>query len=219
MDNERKIKVILADDHAVLREGISRYIEKKSDNIEVVGEAADWHELIQLLRSKTRADVALLDITMPGGDGLNSVKNIRAEFPDLKIIMLSGLPEGEYAPRFLKAGASGYISKVDSLKTIIPAIKDVAKGGIAISQDLKQRLALDKLQIGKKPFALEALTDREFQVLVQLGSGKSPSEVAKLLHLSSKTISTHRNSIMRKMDWKHNGEMIFYAIKKGLVTK
>lgn len=213
------IKVVFADDHAVLREGIARYIEKKSDGIELVGQAADWKELMELLRSNSQCDVALLDITMPGGDGLDVVKTIRTEFSHIKILMLSALPENEYALRFINAGASGYISKAGSIKNIISSIRNAAEGKIVLSESLKQNLALAKLQKRELYASLEGLTDREFQVLVQLGAGKSPSEVASLLYLSPKTVSTHRNNIMRKMNWKHNGELIFYAIQKGLVNK
>ena len=219
MCSDHKIKVVLADDHAVLREGIVRYIEKHSDFIEFIGETSDWKGLMKLLRSKIHCDVALLDIMMPGGDGLDAVKNILSEFPDIKVLMISAHSEKDYAMRFINAGASGFISKVGSIKEIIPAIRDVAEGKIVLSESLKKEMALKKTRKRESSSSLEGLTDREFQVLVQLGSGKSPSEVAKFLHLSPKTVSTHRNNIIKKMNWKHNGELIFYAIQKGLVSK
>ncbi|MBT5471544.1 MAG: response regulator transcription factor [Nitrospina sp.] len=216
MQNISVIKIVLADDHAFLREGIAGYVERKSKDMEVVGQASNWKELMRVLRSNIQCDLALLDIMMPNGDGLNMVKNIRAEFPNIKLLMYSSLPEEEYALRFIKSGASGFISKADSIKNVLRFIRDAVKDKIVLSEKYKQTLAGIRANNSDPISPVENLTDREFQVLVQLGSGKSPSEVAELLHLSPRTVSTHRNNILRKMNWKNNAEMMFYVIKNGM---
>ena len=214
-----KIKVVVADDHAILRDGLVNYIEKKSDTIEIIGQASDWKELISLLRSDISCDLALLDIKMPGGDGLSIVEDIRVEFPDIKILMMSSFPEEEYALRFISAGASGFFSKSDSIRNVIQSIQDVLMGRLVLSEDLREKLTLERINKVNAFSDVEGLSNREFQVMVQLGSGQSISEVAELLHLSPRTVHTHRNNILRKMSWRNNAEMMFYVIKKGLVDK
>ncbi|MEK9629942.1 MAG: response regulator transcription factor [Nitrospinota bacterium] len=214
-----KIKVIVADDHAILRDGLVNYIEKKSDSIEVVGQASDWKELMSLLRSDISCDLALLDIKMPGGDGLSIVEDIKVELPDIKILMMSSFPEEEYALRFINAGASGFISKVESIRNVIESIHDVLMGRLVLSEDLRERLTLERINKVNAFSNVEGLSNREFQVMVQLGSGQSISEVAELLHLSPRTVHTHRNNILRKMSWRNNAELMFFVIKKGLVDK
>ena len=214
-----KIKVIVADDHAILRDGLVNYIEKKSDTIEIIGQASDWKELISLLRSDISCDLALLDIKMPGGDGLSIVEDIKVEFPDIKILMMSSFPEEEYALRFINAGASGFISKVESIRNVIESIHDVLMGRLVLSEDLRERLTLERINRVNALSDVEGLSNREFQVMVQLGSGQSISEVAELLHLSPRTVHTHRNNILRKMSWRNNAELMFFVIKKGLVDK
>ena len=214
-----KIKVIVADDHAILRDGLVNYIEKNSDNIEIVGQASDWKELMILLRSGISCDLALLDIKMPGGDGLSIVEDIKVEFPDIKILMMSSFPEEEYALRFINAGASGFISKVESIRNVIESIHDVLIGRLVLSEDLRERLTLERINKVNAFSDVEGLSNREFQVMVQLGSGQSISEVAELLHLSPRTVHTHRNNILRKMSWRNNAELMFFVIKKGLVDK
>lgn len=214
-----KIKIIVADDHAILRDGLINYIEKKSDTIEIVGQASDWKELMSLLRSDIPCDLALLDIKMPGGDGLSIVEDIKVEFPDIRVLMMSSFSEEEYALRFINAGASGFISKVDSIRNVIQSIYDVVRGRIVLSEDLRQKLTLERINKVNTSSDIEGLSNREFQVMVQLGTGQSISEVAELLHLSPRTVHTHRYNILKKMSWRNNAEMMFYVIKKGLVDK
>jgi two-component system, NarL family, invasion response regulator UvrY len=214
-----KIKVVVADDHVLLRDGLISYIEKKSDNIQIVGQASDWKELMSLLRSNIPCDLALLDIKMPGGDGLSVVEDIKVEYPDIRVLMMSSFSEEEYALRFINAGASGFISKVDSMRNVIQSIHDVVRGNIVLSEELKQKLTLDRINKVSSYSDIEALSNREFQVMVQLGGGQSISDVAELLHLSPRTVHTHRNNILRKMSWRNNAELMFYVIKKGLVDK
>jgi len=214
-----KIKVVVADDHAVLRDGLISYIERKSDNIEIVGQASDWKEVMCLLRSNIPCDLALLDIKMPGGDGLSMVEDIKIEFPDIKVLMISSFSEEEYALRFINAGASGFISKVNSLRNVIQSIHDVVRGRIVLSEGLMQKLTLERINKVNTYSDIEGLSNREFQVMVQLGGGQSIAEVAKLLHLSPRTVHSHRYNILRKMSWRNNAELMFYVIKKGLVDK
>ena len=153
---EEKIKIVIAEDHAVLRESLADYIQRKADRIDLVGLAIDWRDVLSLLESNIQCDVALLDILMPGGDGLNMVENFQARFPEVKILIFSSLPEEEYAFRFLNAGASGFISKVESIKKVIQSIYDVAEGEIIISDRLGKKLCLEKINkvenYGNNPF-------------------------------------------------------------------
>lgn len=213
----KEIKIVLADEHPVLRMGMASYIKRHNSEIKLLGEASSWDSLLSLLKKEEECDIVLLDVMIPGGDGLNMVKNCKLQFPNLKFLIVSSCPEEEYAVRFINAGASGYVSKSSSLKDIVDAVSEVSNGEIVISNYLMKRLAFEKLQVNNLEANPCDLTDREFQVMCQMAAGKSPFEVAELLNLSPKTVSTHRNNILRKMNWQNNAQLMFYAMKKGLV--
>lgn len=208
------IRAVIADDHPIVRAGLKQILSDASD-IEVAAEAGDGHELLKLIR-KERVDVVLLDITMPGFMGLDALKQIKVEKPDLPILVLSMHPEDQYGIRVLKAGASGYLMKSTAPDQLVGAIRKVYRGGRYVSPSLAEKMAFG-LQTGATELPHEALSDREYQVLCMIASGKTVKEIAAELALSEKTVSTYRTRILEKMDMKSNSELTHYAIKLGLV--
>ncbi len=208
------IKVCIADDHAVVRKGLRRILEEAGGMV-VSGEASTGQELLDLLR-KESCDVALLDISMPGRDGLETLKLLKKERPELPVLMLSIYPEEQYAVRALKNGASGYLTKESAPDELITAIRRVSEGRRYVSASLAERLA-DELGEGvRKPH--ERLSDREYQVLCMIGAGRTVSEVAAELSLSVKTISTYRSHILAKMNLKNNAEIMRYVLENALTA-
>ena len=208
------IKTVIADDHPIVRAGLKQILADASD-IEVAAEAGDGHELLRLIR-KGGVDVVLLDITMPGLMGLDALKQVRVENPDLPILVLSMHPEDQYGIRVLKAGASGYLMKSAAPDQLVGAIRKVYRGGRYVSPTLAEKMAFG-LQTGARGLPHETLSDREYQVLCLIGSGKTVKEIAAELSLSEKTISTYRTRILEKMDMKSSAELTHYAVKLNLV--
>jgi two-component system invasion response regulator UvrY len=208
------IKTVIADDHPIVRAGLKQILAEASD-IKVAAEAGDGHELLRLIRMGD-VDVVLLDITMPGLMGLDALKQLRVENPDLPILVLSMHPEDQYGIRVLKAGASGYLMKSAAPDQLVGAIRKVYRGGKYVSPSLAEKMAFS-LQTGATALPHEALSDREYQVLCMIASGKTVKEIAGQLSLSEKTISTYRARILEKMDMKSSAELTHYAIKFNLV--
>lgn len=209
------IKVLIVDDHAIVRNGI-KYVLREFGDIAEVGEASSGDEAIGMLR-KDSWDVVLLDLSMPGMDGLETLKKIKKEGIETAVIVLSMYPENQFAVRVLKAGASSYLTKHCGMEEMIKAIRKVASGGKYISDAVAESLA-STVDPTTQVAPHEALTDREYQVFYNLVSGKQVSEIAKKLSLSVKTVSTHRSNILHKMKMRTNAEMMFYAISNGLVS-
>jgi len=208
------IKVVVVDDHAVVREGLKRIIAE-SGGMVVSGEAADGHEAMQVIK-KDPCDVVLLDITMPNKSGLDVLKELHAESPRLPVLVLSMHPEDQYAMRVLRAGAAGYVTKESAPAKLVQAIRKVVRGGKYVSPSLAEKLVYDLgTQTDKAPH--EILSDREYQVLCMIGSGKTVTQIAEELTLSVKTISTYRVRILEKLRMNNNAEITRYAIKEGLV--
>ena len=208
------IRVLIADDHAVVREGLKRIVTGSPD-IEVAGEAANGHEVLDFARRQD-FDLVLLDLAMPGKDGLDTLKELKLVRPHLPVLVLSVYPEEQYAVRLLRAGAAGYLTKESAPEELVAAIRKVSRGGRYVSESLAEQLALLFGAPNDRP-PHEALSDREFRVMVMLASGKTASEVADALCLSVKTISTYRSRALRKMNMRNNAEFSFYAVKHGLL--
>jgi DNA-binding NarL/FixJ family response regulator len=211
---QRIIRVIIVDDHAVVRKGLSQILEETED-ILVTDEASSGAELIAKLQSY-KYDVVLLDISMPGKDGLMTLKEIKQVNPDLPVIIFTVFPEEQYAIRVLKAGAAGYINKQSEPEEIITAIRRVSEGKRYISPTLADLLATSVSQENKAPLH-DILSDREFQVMCFIAAGKTISDIARELNLSVNTVSTYRIRILEKMKMKSNAEITHYAVKNSLV--
>ncbi|MCI0490712.1 MAG: response regulator transcription factor [Blastocatellia bacterium] len=208
------IKILIADDHPIVREGLKQIIAKTPD-MEVAGEALNGQDALNKVRAE-EWDVILLDITMPGRSGLEVLKEMTSENPRLRVLVLSIHPEDQYAVRALKAGAAGYLTKGSAPEQLITAIRKVLTGGKYISPSLAEKLAADLVSDTEKPLH-EALSDREYQVLCMLASGKTVKEIAEELFLSVQSISTYRSRILTKMKMKNNAELTHYAILNQLV--
>ncbi len=207
------IRVIIADDHAIVRKGLRQILEETAD-MTVSGEAANGQELLDNV-STIPCDVVLLDISMPGRDGLETLKLLKKEKPALPVMILSIYPEEQYAIRALKNGASGYLTKESAPDELVSAIRKVSQGRKYVSASLAERLA-DELEEGGRVPAHERISDREYQVLCMIGAGKTISEIAGELSLSVKTISTYRTRILGKMNMKNNSDIIRYVLENTL---
>lgn len=208
------IKILIADDHAVVREGIKRIIADTGD-MTVAGEAADGRELLAKVMAGDW-DVVLLDLAMPGMSGLEVLQDIRRRNPRLPVLVLSMYPEDQYAVRTLMAGASGYIHKGGPPNELVTAIRTAISGRRYITSEVAEKLASHVDAVSNK-LPHEGLSNREYQVLCQIASGKSVSDIAQGLSLSVKTVSTYRRRVLEKLELRHNSELIRYAIKHGLV--
>ena len=209
------IKIIIADDHPLFRRGLKHALEETSD-IEVIGEASNGDSLLSMIKSDN-LDMVLLDISMPGKSGLDLLKQLKSEHSKLPILILSVYPEEQYAVRFIKAGASGYLTKESAAEKLAEAIRKIAAGGKYASTAVIEKLAFD-FSDSEKPLH-ETLSDREYQVFGMIAIGKSLTEIGVDLSLSVKTISTHRTRILEKMKMKKNAELIHYAITRNLLEK
>ena len=208
------LKILIADDHAIVREGLKQILAETADMV-VAGEATNGQEVLELVREKD-FDLVLLDLAMPEKDGLDTLKELRLEKPNLPVLVLSIYPEEQYAVRVLKAGASGYLTKESAPDDLIAAIRKVSQKGKYVSQSLGEKLASYLTADPDKP-AHELLSDREYRVMLMIASGKTVSEIAEAIFLSVKTISTYRVRALRKMGMKNNAEFAYYAIKHGLL--
>jgi len=208
------IKLLIADDHTVVREGLKQIVSDTS-NIVVADEASNGQEVLDKVW-KNDYDVVLLDISMPGRSGLDTLEELKRTKPRLPVLVLSIYPEEQYAIRVLKSGASGYLTKGSAPGELIEAIQKVSSGGKYVSAFLAEKLAFN-LETDSELKPHETLSNREFQTLCLIGSGKTVKEIAEELSLSVKTISTYRERILEKMKMKTNSELTYYAIKNGLV--
>lgn len=207
------IRVLIVDDHAIVRQGLRRILDE-AKGIEVAAEAVNGVEALKKLRA-VKLDVVLLDISMPEKNGFDTLKQIMDGNSGAKVLILSMYPEDQYAVRLMKAGASGYMSKDTAPEQLVEAIRKVVAGKKHISQNLAELLLHEcGTDTGKPPH--ELLSDREYQVLRLLGSGKKVSEIAETLSLSVKTVSTYRAHIIEKMKLKNNAEITFYVMKNDL---
>jgi two-component system, NarL family, invasion response regulator UvrY len=209
------IRVLIADDHAVVRHGLKRIVSAELD-MAVAGEAQNGDELLALARAES-ADIIVMDITMPGKTGLEALKVLRKEHPRLPVLVLSMHPENQYAVRALKSGAAGYLTKDSAPEELVKAIRKIVQGGRYVSGALAERLAMGLGGDDGQP-QHERLSQREYQVMCLLASGKSTSEIAETLNLSVKTVSSYRARILEKMAMKGNGQLTRYAIENQLVS-
>jgi len=208
------INILIADDHPVVRKGMKQIIEEETD-MKITDEASNGAEVLSKI-SKNDFDIILLDITMPGRSGLEILKEARKMKPKIPIIVLSIHPEQQYAIRALKAGAAGYLTKSSAPEELITAVRIVSDGRKYISPSLAELLASD-LIADKEKLPHETLSNREYQIMCLLCSGKRLTDISEELCLSVKTISTYRTRILKKMNMKTNAELTYYAFQNRLV--
>jgi DNA-binding NarL/FixJ family response regulator len=208
------MRILIVDDHAIVRRGLVALLSDEFHKV-TFGEASDARQALEQLR-RAEWDIALLDISLPGRDGLDLLKELKAEWPRLPVLVLSGHPEDQFAIRALKASAGGYMTKESAPEELAKAIRKVMAGGRYVSAALAEKLALRV----RKDLALvphETLSDREYDVMSRIGSGKKVTEIAEELSLSPKTISTYRARVLEKLGLTNSAEIIQYAIRNGLV--
>ena len=208
------MKILIVDDHAVVRQGIKQIL-LEMDGQSIIGEAGNGGDALRMLRGD-KWDLILLDIGLPGKNGIDVLKQIKAEWKRLPVLILSMYSEDQYALRAIRAGASGYMTKEMAPDELVNAIAKVKNGGRFISPELAEKLVFDLDEATEELPHLQ-LSDREFEVLRLIASGKTVSEIGVELSLSVKTISTYRTRILEKMKMKHNAELTHYAIKHQLV--
>ncbi len=209
------INVLIADDHTVVRQGLKQILSS-DPQLSVIAEAADGNEVLSALES-LKVDALVLDITMPGRNGLDVLKEVKRRRPTLPVLVLSMHPEDQFAIRILRAGAAGYITKESAPEELVGALRKVCSGGKYVSPQLAERLAVFiEDEITRPPH--EKLSDREFEVLRMLALGKTVSEVAEELLLSVKTVSTYRSRVLEKMKMTSNAELTRYALQNDLIS-
>ncbi|MGN6649143.1 response regulator [Trinickia sp.] len=206
-------KVLLADDHALVRDGL-RHILEGTSGFEVVGEAYDGPTTISLVRG-TPADVLVLDLSMPGRNGIELVKQIKDELPTLRVLVLTMHAEQQYAVRAFKAGASGYLTKESASKELVSALTKISAGGVYVSLSMAERLA-QSLNEPTDMLPHQRLSDREFDVFRRIAGGQTISEIANELCVSAKTVSTYKTRILEKMQMPHEAALVRYAIQHKL---
>ena len=203
------IRILLADDHEIVRDGLKRILAAAGD-LQVAGEAASGDQALALVRANDY-DVAMLDMSMPGLSGIDLIKRLKAEKPALKLLVLSMHGEHQYAARALKAGASGYLTKDSAGEQLVVALRKIAAGGVHISEAAAASLMASEQRLHS------ALSDREFEVLRLLASGLGPTEIGERLHLSVKTVSTHKARILEKLELASTADLVRYAMEHKLL--
>ena len=208
-------RILIADDHAIVRKGLVQILADGPDTV-MVDEAGSGEEALDKVRNCSY-DLVLLDISMPGKGGLEVLQELSSDRPGLPVMMLSIHPEEQYAMRALRSGASGYLTKGSAADELLDAIKKVLAGGKYISSSLAEKLAFGLLGDANKPLH-EALSRREYQVLLLIAKGKAPRDIARELFLSVKTVNTFRSRLLRKMRMQSNAELTHYVISNNLIA-
>ena len=201
--------VLLADDHKIVRDGLKGILSATTD-ITVAAEASSGDEALKLVKANDY-DVAVIDMSMPGLSGIDLIKRLKSEKPKLRLLVLSMHGEHQYAARALKAGASGYLNKDSAAEQLVSALRKIASGGVHISEAAAATL------LSAEKTAHQDLSDREFEVLRLLVEGLGPTEIADRLHLSVKTVSTHKTRILQKLNLGSTAELVRYALEHKLV--
>lgn len=209
------VEILVVDDHAVVRAGV-RYFVADLPDMRIAAEAATAQEAMRLIRSK-KFDIVLLDIAMPDKSGVEVLKQIKREKPDLPVLMLSMHPENRYAVQILRSGASGYVQKEALATELVNAIQTIMKGHKYISPAVAELLTADPASTESQRPLHELLSAREYQIFCRLGQGEGVSKIADELCLSVKTVSTYRSRVLEKMHMQNNADIIYYAIKQNLI--
>ncbi len=209
------IRVLLADDHSIVRAGLRRIVEESGD-MEVIAEAADGRQAIALVE-QTAPDIAVVDISMPGLDGLEVISRLQEQTPQLPILVLTMHEEGQYVVRAIQAGAMGYITKQAAPEQLVKAIRKVYAGNRYLTDEAAEALALRIAKGSNGQSPLESLSMRELQVLRRLAMGHTNREIARAYHISIKTVDTYRARLLKKLDLRNNAELSRFAIQNHLI--
>ena len=208
------IRIGIVDDHAIVRAGLRQFLSEHVD-LRVTGEANNGREALELVRGG-EVDVLLMDISMPEHGGVDALQAIKARFPDLAVLILSGFPEAQYATTLLRHGASGYLNKECAPEEIVNAIRTVARGRRYISPAVAELLADGAVGEAERPLH-ELLSERELQVFLRLAKGETIGHMAENMFLSVKTVSTYRTRVLEKLKLSSNSDLTYYALKNGLI--
>ncbi|MBT8386092.1 MAG: response regulator transcription factor [Ignavibacteria bacterium] len=208
------IKILIADDHAIVREGLKQIVAEENDML-VAGEAGNTTEMFELLK-KDDFTIIILDISMPGRSGLEALKFLKKNYPEVPALILSMFSEEQYGLRAIKAGAAGYLKKVSAPTELVSAIRKIVNGGKYINQSLAEKLA-DEYDSDRKERIHDRLSNREYQIMCLIASGKSTEEIAIDLSISINTVYTYRNRILEKMHLKSNVELTQYVLQNNLI--
>lgn len=208
------IKILITDDHAIVREGLKQIVAEEKDML-VAGEAGNTNEMYDILKKEDFA-IIILDISMPGRSGLEALKFLRKNYPEVPTLILSMFSEEQYGLRALKAGAAGYLKKVSAPTELVSAIRKIVSGGKYINQSLAEKLA-DEYDSDRKERMHDKLSNREYQIMCLIASGKSAEEIALDLSISINTVYSYRNRILEKMYLKSNVELTQYALQNKLI--
>jgi two-component system invasion response regulator UvrY len=208
------MKVLICDDHKIVREGLRQILQQLEQQV-LIREAGDGTEALKMLNAEA-FDILLLDISLPDKNGLEILQLVKAKWPLTNVLMLSMLPQEQYAIRALKFGASGYLTKNTASEELLIAVKKVSAGGKYISHSLAENMAIN---LDKDPYQLkhDLLSKREFEIMLQLANGKSLQEIGNELYISVKTVSTYRSRIMEKMELNRNTELARYCLENKLI--
>jgi two-component system, NarL family, invasion response regulator UvrY len=208
------IQVGIVDDHAIVRTGLRQFLAEHVD-LRVTGEGATGREALELAR-QGQMDVLVMDLSLPDQSGVEALGAIKSRFPDLPVLILSGLPEEHYATTLLRQGASGYLNKECDPQQIVDAIRTLARGRRFITPEVAERLA-DAAAGDADRLPHDMLSERELQVFLRLARGETVGEMAEAMHLSVKTVSTYRSRVLQKLALKSNSDLTYYALKNGLI--
>lgn len=214
MKIQKKFSVLIADDHKIVRHGLKKILEDEFSEV-TIGEASRDTEIAEQLE-KSKWDLVILDISMPGKSGLEVLKDIKATHPNMPVLILSMYPEEQFALRVMKSGASGYIRKDSAPEELVDAVKEILEGRKYISPTVMNILSDNVKKDGKVELS-EVLSDREYEIFMLIAQGKTVSEIAEILSLSVKTVSTHRTHILEKTKLKNNAEIVMYAVRNKLL--
>jgi DNA-binding NarL/FixJ family response regulator len=205
-------RIVIVDDHPLFRKGLEQLINSSNDDFHICGEAGDAAEGMSVIR-ELKPDLAIVDLSLPGANGIELLKNIRAEFSKLPVLILSMHDESLYAVRALRAGAQGYVMKQEALENVIVAIREVLAGRPYLSHDMSAKLITNFVGGSNQPNPTDRLSDRELEILELIGKGRDVREIAKALHISAKTVETHRAHIKEKLNLKNARQVARFAVQ------
>jgi DNA-binding NarL/FixJ family response regulator len=205
-------RIVIVDDHPLFRKGLEQLINSSKDGFAVCGEASNAAEAMAVIR-KIKPDLAIVDLSLPGANGIELIKNIRAEFPKLPVLVVSMHDESLYATRALKAGAQGYVMKQEALENVIVAIQQVLSGRPYLSPDMSAKLITNFANGSSQADVTDKLSDRELEILELIGKGRDVGDIAQSLHISAKTVETHRAHIKEKLNLKNAREVARFAVQ------